>query len=1437
MLPHIRLDRRFFEWQEKEHDELSDPDLLARFGLSDGTKSWDDLLNRRRVVVLAEAGSGKTEEMKEQTRRLKTEGKAAFYATVQDVGRLGLDSALSVADRSRLSEWHSSNQHAIFLIDSIDEAKLDGIRLERALSNLADGIFGAEGRAHIILSGRHTDWQFRHDLRRLNDILPVPLPQPPQAPTAEEFLIRILRHEQPPQDIEVEKPLVVILASLDARRVRLFADGKDAPEIDSFLAEIDAANLWRFARRPIDLDWLVQFWKTNRRLGTLTEMLTTSLRERLRESDPDRDRRDPIDSEHAMQAIERIGAALVFGRATTLAIPDSEITLSETHISLDIAEVLPDWSASDRLRLLDRPVFDPATFGRTRLHNDNEGVVRGFLAASWLRRLRALNLSRERLFEFLFANTYDVPLVIPSVQETAAWLAIWDSDVAREVIDREPYLLLTAGDPASLLPDVRMNVLTRLIERVVANDERVPLLDYDSVKRFARTDIAPVIRRLWPIHKSHPEARNLLLRLIWLGELRQCADIAAEAVEQNDADRRERVVASRAFLATADEVDKRRYAERVISECRELPNTIVWDAIELLFPGIISVDDLLLILDAIDITDRDGGVGFQWQAPDLIERLNSTEELERLLAGLDALLGPEPDIDRLEEDDRQEALLVAAAAAAFRQISLLPDNIAPDAVIDAAVRIGRHLRYGQRSIWKKVGDCGDELRKTAARRRLSFWRAAEICRSNRMLQSREIENVWELDMLGWHSGLQPEDISWLLADAAARARPNECRLGVNAALHVWNQVGRPEALLSQIETSARAVSVMNAAFEAWMNPPLPNPALIEQERELRRLQREGRSRRAETDQSWSNFANEMRANPTQLRQLNPATTQGVDARLFNLWELLRAATSSRSHYGLDSVAPIEPIVGPEVAGALRDGLIQHWRDWTPTRISAREERNRISSLDTMGIAGITMEAASANWANGLTPELAERATVYATLELNGFPKWTADLSSVWPQQVRNVLTGEIIAELDEPEHSYGVLRDVARADSQTTALMVPLIIGELEQRPDLDAKALLIIVDIVEHASSVDQRGRLLGLALERFNNAQAPALESLYIALAFRFNPEAATEALMRKIDGLASPEQTQLVQNVLPHIFGSRFSDRPASPGLSLHVLDRLVCLSFRTIRVEDDNQHPSGVAYTPDERDDAESARNAALKQLSSIPGRATFNTLMALAEVADFPIPPRRLREIARSRAGEDSEFLPWPPSEAHAFEARCELLPQTSCDLQRLLLGRLADVQHGLLHDDFAQGSTLAVLPHERDVQIWMADRLQTIRGRSYTIEREPHVVEETEPDIRARAANDSRVQLEIKVAESWSLAELEHALTDQLCGRYLRARGGRHGILLLVHQKPRPFGWAIPSGRRYMGFDEVVVHLRAKAKDIAGATSDAPQPVIAVIDVSTCANS
>jgi hypothetical protein len=140
-----------------------------------------------------------------------------------------------------------------------------------------------------------------------------------------------------------------------------------------------------------------------------------------------------------------------------------------------------------------------------------------------------------------------------------------------------------------------------------------------------------------------------------------------------------------------------------------------------------------------------------------------------------------------------------------------------------------------------------------------------------------------------------------------------------------------------------------------------------------------------------------------------------------------------------------------------------------------------------------------------------------------------------------------------------------------------------------------------------------------------------------------------------------------------------------------------------------------------------------------------------------------------------------------------------------------------------------------DVQNWAADRLRLKQGRSFSVEREPHVVDEKEPDIRVRAkATDANVAMEIKVAESWNLRQLEEALEVQLCERYLRARDNRFGVLLLVHQKARPKGWEDKGSGVFLSFPEVVARLSARAAFIAGAHNDSPQSEVGVLDVSSC---
>lgn len=1407
---------------------------------------WPELLAKRRVVILAEAGSGKTEELTEQARLQTSAGKFAFYATVQDVGRDGLENALRPADRERLNAWRSGDEPGWFFIDSIDEAKLDNIRLERALRQIANGIAGREGRAHIVLSGRYTDWEFARDARRLNEELPLPRENLAEPVPSLEMLIRgVLRHEKRPEPTPAETPLIVVMAPLDVDKVRAYAAAKNAPELDGLIAAIQTANLWEFARRPLDLDWIVRYWRSHGCLGSLTAMIEASLRERVQETDPDRARRDRLDAERAQRGLERIGAALVFGRQTTIAIPDKDAPIEDARAAVKIDDVLSDWSNEDRLRLLSRPAFDPATFGRARLHNDNEGVVRAYLTARWLQRLRQANLPQRRLHDLLFSRTYEIELVKPSMLETAAWLSLWDESVAAEVIRRAPFLLFTAGDPASLTAATRQAVLTALIERM-RREEETPQLDLSSLARFAQPDIAPALCDIWETDQANADIRRFVLRLIWLGKLRECADLAEAASFGRYRDFYTAITAGRALLAAGDDRQQRAYANYIKQNCASISTTVVWEAVEDLFPRLIGIDDLLAILATIRLGDDEGG-GFNldWNGADLAAKLTSAADLIRLIEGLLSQLEPEPhDPDADDSSSRDAQYATTLGAAAEQLLNLSPPNVAPEAAIDAVLRIGDRRFDRTKRRLKKGGDAIEQLHRTPERRRAAFWRAADRLGNHRTLTGRPLLHMFQMKFLGWPPGLVLDDIDWLLADAPGRERASERQLAINAALSLWCTEGEQnEALKARIAAVAAADSEMQAAYSEWMMPQVKSAEEIKIEEELAESKRAGESKRSEQERSWIDFVAAMRADPTQLRKLTLTTSETVDGRIYDLWQLLRQATRGNSHYAIDSVAPIAEIAGDEVAAAFADGLGEIWRARQPTLRSARlpNERNQISTIDCMCIAGVSIEAASRpNWASLLTEEQAVRAAEYATLEINGFPDWIGALAAAWPAAVEQVLAKEAASDLDTPTPGvhYQTLEDIYRGPARLAALMSPALWRELQTRPGLNQLALRPLLPILVRGMAEGVKGDFYTLVVDRFQDIDDPLISAQYLGAAYAINAQGATDALVVKLDRLGEAEKTALVERVLPQIFGSRWSrSEPSAMSLDMATLERLVVLAYRIVRIEEDRDRANKGVYSPDERDEAQEARSAAFRALVSMPGATTFEAIMRLIGTPYFPIPASRLRALAYERASEDAEQTPWTAGEAVLVEQQFERPPVTGRELQLVALQRLEDMQHDLIHGDFQQGSTLSALPDEPAVQNWIADRLRHVQGNAYSIEREPHVAEEKEPDLRFRGkASDANVAIEIKVAESWTLPQLEKALVNQLCNQYLRSQNGREGILLLVHQAPRPKGWELPDGT-YLTFEAVVQHLRALAASIRNASSSSPQPEIAVLDVSSCAKS
>jgi hypothetical protein len=897
----IELDRQFVEFRD---DEKSDPDAIAQFGQSIGTLGWADLLARRRVVLLAEAGAGKTTEMKARALQQSHAGEFSFYATVEDVGRKGLLQSMRSSDRDHLANWRTSDKDGWFFIDSVDEAKHSGVRLSAVLLALADAISGAERRAHIVLSGRYTDWQFRRDLAQLKEELSIPVDeQLPPPPTPDERVVSAIRHEKSVPPASPEEPIVVVMTELDEARIRLFATEKRVENLDTLIGQLGAADLWQFARRPLDLDWLVQFWHSHKRLGTLSEILAICITERLQESNLDRTREDTLDVTRASHAVERIGAAMVFRHRDTISVPDSEIDLTDNPSLIDLADVLPDWSPQDRERLLTRAVFDPATFGRARIHNDNQGAVRGYLAARWLWRLRQSNLSQQGLFDLLFGDEYGVRVVKPSMLSVAAWLSLWDDSVAKEVSHREPFLLLDTGDPSTLKATTREALLTLVIERIAAGDE-LPSLDSDNLKRFCQADLAVTIRKLWERYVKHEDVRRFLLKVIWLGEITQCGDLAIKIALNPTADRREALFAGRALIVTATSVTKEQYAQLVTDPARSLSPIVVWNAADELFPRYISVDDLLEITNSMDVAASDDDLGFDWYGPRLVARISSKTDLEKVLKGFLAQLGGSPAAGDRDTTSRERTFFPVITAAASRLLELSALEETPLLAVDAAIRLGegaRASRLGRES----RPDLIVRLQASTERRRVSFWRFAERFATHPSLGGHPIRTLWDLQMLGWTVDLNVGDIGWLLMDAPSRAE-NERELAINTAMAILRDTNPPSDIMQRVHAVADPDPIMQSTLNSWLKPSEKSATVLERERKLRESQHRNTIERASDDQAWITFAAGLRANPAQMLSLRPTTPAGCDPKLFHLWSLLNSAIENNRRYSIASVTALEP---------------------------------------------------------------------------------------------------------------------------------------------------------------------------------------------------------------------------------------------------------------------------------------------------------------------------------------------------------------------------------------------------------------------------------------------------------------------------------------------------------------------------------------------------
>ena len=378
-------------------------DLSISFGLLE-TKKWSDLVELRRVIILAEAGAGKTEEVRATTKRLRNDGSKAFFFRLEHLSS-NFEASFEIGNNGEFEEWLSSDESGWFFLDSVDEARLCGPKqFEAAIRNFAAKLGNSKQRTHIFITSRLSEWRAQADLSLIKEQIPfLELVQATEEKS--EYDLEVLDASSSVATTPVTEgerkpiePTVFSLCPLDQDQIKTFSQAFGIRDLDAFLKAIQRAEADIFSRRPLDLVDLIGYWTQFGKIANRAELIEASISSKLTETDPDRAAALPLTIEDARLGAEMLAAAVTFHRKDRILVAEQNPDPTIKAGSVDVQSVLTNWGFEQARALLQRPIFDEAIYGTVRFHHRS---VREYLTAKWLHRL-LLNGKPRRAIENLF---------------------------------------------------------------------------------------------------------------------------------------------------------------------------------------------------------------------------------------------------------------------------------------------------------------------------------------------------------------------------------------------------------------------------------------------------------------------------------------------------------------------------------------------------------------------------------------------------------------------------------------------------------------------------------------------------------------------------------------------------------------------------------------------------------------------------------------------------------------------------------------------------------------------------------------------------------------------------------------------------------------------------------------------------------------------------
>ncbi len=1404
------IKRLFRDLSDAEVFDIEKTSAIAGAG-STGSFSWDELLRSRRVLIVSEAGAGKTYECQAERDKLWKAGEPAFFLDLAMLAVSSVRDMLGGDEEKQFDSWlRSQSSIATFFLDSFDELKLTLGKFDQALKRLSKAIEGQLGRTRIIITTRPVPI----DRELIARHLPISITGEAK-PAAEDFADIVMgRHKNGPADKSEPKAWRNVgLMPLSLEQMREFAALQGVQDPDALIADIRQRDAEEFAERPQDLVELCADWREHHRIRSHREQVETNVATKLKPRS-ERQERAELSQETAIDGASRLALAAMLTRKLTLRYSANSDNVHASEPALDVSKILQDWSAETQTTLLERPLFGFASYGRVRFYH--RSVVE-FLAAKRLDSLLASGVSIKSIKRLLFTETAQgVPTVKPSMRPVAAWLALSRDTIFDDIITRDPATVLNHGDPQSLRPAQRVRALEEYVDRYGRGGWRGLSVSRIQVHRFASRELADGVKRLWSRGIENPEVRELILQIVAAGRLDGCADITYAVAMEGDRIVRERSLAIEA-LSKMNDPRLEALSLSIETESTRWPDAIARRSVVDLFPVHMPIGRLTRILHRVK-EPRNSIGDLSYQLPRKIEAADlAPKYLDQLREALTGLI-----IDGIEWNQNQHPLLqtkrphlMASLIAACRRQATEGVRTMPwTKSSQLAIRLSKEDYSTKGAL--------EELRRALAglpadARECAFWE--EDVFLGRLHDAKDASHrFFEVSYPGSINLNDEKDGAWVrkrLSDQTESLEHREMMLW--AEMLLLNRAATDsrellEGLKSFVADAPSLVSIIENRLK-------PNEGAAK----LRRMQAENANRTEQSERraekahaSWVKFWQEIVQDPDAVFAIDRAQNTA-----WNLWQAVgRSGQESRAS-GWNRRF-IEEQFGRAVADRVRVTMMTAWRRDRPTLRSERpgDKKNTFLVRWQFGLAGIAAEAEDANWAKRLTEEEAELACRYAPIELNGFPSWLESLAVKHPAAVDRILGEELRLSLPEltGDSTYSMLlQNISHASAIVATLFVSRIREWLSQELPVDdgtdnthfRQTLRQAIEILVKYGNDGDRRLIEAAARQYLSGSLAIPVANVWLSTLLHLNPLAGVEALEKALNETASASTGSGVQ-LLAELFGRDHGGIDVdlrSRGFSPPLLLRLLRLAYQHIRVEDDAQHED--SWSPDTRDDAEKGRNAILSALLSTTGPAGWAAKLEMAADPLFAHIKSRVRALAEEVAAEETDSVVLTEAEFTILDKNGEAPPTTRETMFALMQDRLDDIDDLLLQDTSPR-ELWAVITEERVMRRALARVLSEAGNQCYTINQEAVTADEKETDIRFRStASKQQGTIELKLGDKWSGTDLFNTIHDQLLTKYMAADDCRAGCLLVTIAKDRK--WDHPKESRRIGFKELIPILNEEA--------------------------